>query len=452
MIHSAETEVSDHKQQQSIAERNLTTQAGIFEDEEVVALGEELDTATVFYGAAGTEQVDFRLAGQLRGSRRGAAVRADFTRRLQANEPAVSLASYDFSNEPNVLTLSFSNDAQRDEFTQMFDVYLLDNSFLSAADPLERIQVVEPLTQNVVLRGHEGLNYAEPSSEQMLLSAAPEVLEGLIDRYAETIVGGEDATNIELQMGETKIEGLESIRRTVRAMAVPEVQRPMFGEEARTADKVDDAAADPDERLTAAQWREHFARLGLPAKTNEGQASGANQSGADKDGRLAEGQDESGRVAGAAQGEQTGSDVSSDRSPGRAAAKEKTFQPKGEVRQEEQAAAAGEKDQGEVGLKKKRRARSAKGMRSDEIELFGGLDTSPPASDSADGGSRGRGGGGGGVRGGGGGDALKQLKRPGPLRPIGRASNLTFVLKLQTVPLPEMGPPAPRPESDDPEE
>ena len=81
------------------------------------------------------------------------------------------------------------------------------------------------------------------------------------------------------------------------------------------------------------------------------------------------------------------------------------------------------------------------------MKLFGGLDKSPPAPGSAEGGS---GGGGGESRGGGG-----MLKRPqslGPRRPTGRASNLTFVVKLQTVPIPEIGPPAPPPESDDPEE
>ena len=117
--------------------------------------------------------------------------RAGFTRGLQANEPAVLLASHDFSNEPNVLTLSFSNDAQRDEFAQKFEVYLEDNGFLSAADPRERIQVIDPLTQNVLLRGHPGLNYAEPSCDQILLNAAPELPEGLHHHYADTSAGTE---------------------------------------------------------------------------------------------------------------------------------------------------------------------------------------------------------------------------------------------------------------------
>ena len=163
-----------------------------------------------------------------------------------------------------MLTLSFASDAQRDEFSQDVDVYLADNGFLSAADPRERLLVIEPLIQNVVLHGRQGLNYSEPRSEQILLSASPVVLEDLIDRYAETTGGLEDPTKIELQIGEVKVEGLESTRSIVRAMAVPEERRRKLGEGSRAAEWVDDAAADADERRTAAQWREHFAQLGQP--------------------------------------------------------------------------------------------------------------------------------------------------------------------------------------------
>lgn len=322
-----------------------------------------------------------------------------------------------------MLTLSFSNDAQRDEFTQDFDAYLIDNGFLSAADPRERILVVEPLNQNVVLHGRQGLNYSEPYSEQILLSAAPQVLEGLIDRYAETTGGLEDTAKIELQMGEIKVEGLESTRSIVRALAVPEERRRMLGEASQAADWADDTAADADVRLSVAQWREHFAQLDKPTKAKEGQPAVAKKSGAEKDSELARSNDDSGQ-----------------------AADNKTSELKKAVPQEEQAAAAGARDQDEVRSKKqKRRARSAKGRRLDEIELFGDLDESPPASESAGSGSRGAG------------AIIKRPKSPGPSRPTGRAPNLTFVLKLQTVPpaksepILEMGPPAPPPESDDSE-
>ncbi len=443
MDQKAEMELAE-QQQQSIVQRDLTMQAGDL-DEEVVMLGANPENSTWFDGAAGTEQVNFDLAGQSREARLGGAAQPDFSRRLQANEPAVSLAFYHFSNEPNVLTLSFSSDAQRDEFSQDVDVYLADNGFLSAADPRERVLVVEPLIQNVVLHGLQGLNYAEPHSEQILLSASPEVLEGLIDRYAETTGGLEDTAKIELQMGEMKVEGLESTRRTVQALAVREEQRRVLGYESQTADRLDDAAADSDERLTAAQWRKHFARLGLPAKTKQGQAAVAKQSGADKDGGLARSEDESSKAAAGEQNEQAELKVSGDPSPALKSAGKKTSEPKEEIPHEEQAAGAGEKNQGEAGMmKKKRRARSAKGARSGEIELFGGMDEGPPASEPANGDSPGRGGRGGGI--------FEQLKDPGPSGPLGRASNLTFVLKLRTVPTLEMGPPAPSPETDDPEE
>ena len=456
MVQSAETTFTQ-QQQQSIVQHDLTGQAGDDEDEEVVALGIELDAVTGYFSASGAEPVDFGLAGQLRGSRRGGAVRADFAQRLRADEPAVSLAGYDFSNESNVLTLNFSSDTQRDEFTRKLEVYLVDNNFLSATDPLERIQVVEPLTQNVLLRGRQGLNYAEPRSEQILLNAAPEVLEGLIDRYAETTGDLEDTTNIKLQMGKMKVEGLESTRRIVRAMAVPEVQRLVLGEEARTADEVDDASADPDERLTAAQWREHFAQLELTAKTKDGQTAVAKQSGADKDAGLAQSEAESDKDAAGEQDERAELKGSDDPSPARRAGSKKAPEQTQEAREEAQATAAGEKDQGVAGVqKKKRRARSAKGMRADDVELFGGLDKSPPTSVSAEGGSRAGGGGRGGD--GGGGGLFERPDSPAPSRPIGRASSLTFVLKMQTVPpvkpepTPEMGPPAPPSESDDSKE
>ena len=464
MALSAEMTV-EQQQQQSIADDNLITLAGVDEDEEVVALGIELDAVTVYSPVPGTEQGYFDLAGQLRGSRRGGAVRADFTQRLRANEPAVSLARYDFSNESNVLTLNFSSDAQRDEFTQKLEVYLVDNSFLSATDPLERIQVVEPLTQNVLLRGRQGLNYTEPRSEQILLNAAPEVLEGLIDRYAETIDGLEDTTNIQLQMGKLKVEGLKWTRRTVQALAVPELQRRMLGKDEPAGDGVQETAADQNEQRTAEQWREHYARLGLAARMPVTPLSDTEERAEDESGSLEQSEGESAKAAAGEQNEQAELKDSGDPSPARPAGSKEAPEPTQEAREEAQAVAAGEKDQGGVGVqKKKRRARSAKGMRADDVELFGGLDKSPPTAVSVGGDSRGRrgggaGDGGGGDRGGGGGGGLfEKSKDPGPSKPIGRASNLTFVLKLQTVPpakpelTPEMGPPAPPSESDDSEE
>ncbi len=467
-VESAEMEHAK-QQQQSIVGLDLKMQADDLDDE-VVMLEAKLDTSWAFDDAAGTEQVDFGLAGQSREARLGGAAQPNFSQLLQANEPAGALAFYAFSNESNVLTLSFANDAQRDEFTQDVDAYLADNDFLSAADPRERVLVVEPLTQNVVLRGHQGLNYSEPRSAQMLLNASPKVLEGLIDRYAETTGGLEDTAKIELQMGEMRVEGLEEARRTIRELADLKEQRPGVGEGSQTANRADDTAADADGRLTASQWRAHFTQLRVPAKAEAGQAAFAKQGGAEKDGELAQDEDESDKVAGAVEGPQDGRAVSSDPLPARPSAGQEIRETKKEVRREEQAVAAGEKNQNEASVqKKKHRARSAKGRRAGEIELFGGGDETPPTSEQADEDTRGRGAGsggggreGGGGSGGGGGVALNQLKRPGPSRPIRRAPNLTFVLKLQTVPpatpkptpepIPEMGPPSPSPESDDSEE
>ena len=460
MVESAEMEDAK-QQQQSIVGLDLKMQAGEL-DEEVVMLEANLDTSTWFYGAADAEQVDFGLAGQLRGSRRGGAVRADFTQRLRANEPAVSLARYDFSNESNVLTLNFSSDAQRDEFTQKLEVYLMDNSFLSATDPLERIQVVEPLTQNVLLRGRQGLNYTEPRSEQILLNAAPEVLEGLIDRYAETIDGLEDTTNIQLQMGKLKVEGLKWTRRTVQALAVPELQRRMLGKDEPAGDGVQETAADQNEQRTAEQWREHYARLGLAARMPVTPLSDTEERAEDESGSLEQSEGESAKAAAGEQSEQAELKDSGDPSPARPAGSKEAPEPTQEAREEAQAVAAGKKDQGVVGVQKKtRRARSAKGMRADDVELFGGLDKSPPTAVSVGGDSRARRGGGAGNGGGGGrggGGIFGRPKNAAPSRLIGRASNLTFVLKLQTMPParpepePEMGPPAPPSESDDSEE
>ena len=203
MVESAEMQHA-RQQQQSIIGLDLKMQADDLDDE-VVMLEAKLEPSWAFDDAAGTEQIDFGLAGQSREARLGGAAQPNFSQLLQANEPAGALAFYAFSNESNSLTLSFANDAQRDEFTQDVEAYLAENSFLSAADPRERVLVVEPLTQNVVLRGHQGLNYSEPHSAQMLLNAPPKVLEGLIDRYAETTEGLEDTAKIELQMGEMRV-------------------------------------------------------------------------------------------------------------------------------------------------------------------------------------------------------------------------------------------------------
>ena len=434
--------------QRSIIQQDLFVQASVDDDEEITFLGADLDPSVVLFTTSGDEQVDFGLAGHLRGSRRRAANRAGFTRRLQANEPAVLLASHDFSNEPNVLTLSFSNDAQRDEFAQKFEVYLEDNGFLSAADPRERIQVIDPLTQNVLLRGHPGLNYAEPSCKQILLNAAPEVLEELIDHYAEAIDGMEATANIQLQMGELKVEGLKSTRRTIQALAVPELRRRVLDKDGRAKDTVPAKAADQNEQRTADQWQEHYVRLGLGARMPAAQLSDTEERAADEIGSLAQTEDESGLTAGTKHGKKAGPEVATDQSPAHEEAKEDTPTLKREADGKEQAVAAGQQDQREASVKsEKRQARSAKGMPAEKIELFGGLDKSPPAPGSAEGGS---GGGGGGGRGGGG--MLKRPQSPGPRRPTGRASNLTFVVKLQTMPIPEIGPPAPPPESDDPEE
>ncbi|MCH8965814.1 MAG: hypothetical protein IIB58_12680 [Planctomycetes bacterium] len=447
MVQSAGPAAAEQPQR-SIIQQDLLVQASVDDDEEITFLGADLDPSVVLFTTSGDEQVDFGLAGHLRGSRRRAANRAGFTRRLQANEPAVLLASHDFSNEPNVLTLSFSNDAQRDEFAQKFEVYLEDNGFLSAADPRERIQVIDPLTQNVLLRGHPGLNYAEPSCEQILLNAAPEVLEELIDHYAEAIDGMEATTNIQLQMGELKVEGLKSTRRTIQALAVPELRRRVLGKDGRAKDTVPAKAADQNEQRTADQWQEHYVRLGLAARMPAAQLSDTEERAADEIGSLAQTEDESGLTAGTKHGKNPGPEVATDQSPTHEAGKEDTPTLKRKADGEERAVAAGQQDQRVSGRKsKKRRAQSAEGGRADEMKLFGGLGESPPAPGSAEGGS---GGGGGGGRGGGG--MLKRPQSPGPRRPTGRASNLTFVVKLQTVPIPEIGPPAPPPESDDPEE
>jgi hypothetical protein len=435
-LHSAELETPEQQKQQSIADGDPITPVGGLDDE-VVMLGEKLDPSTMSYDTIGTEEVSFGLARQSSEARWGGAVPADFSRRLQANEPAASLAFHDFSHESNSLTLSFATDAQRDEFTQDIDGYLADNGFLSAADPRERIQVVEPLSQNVVLYGRQGLNYDEPRSEQVLLNADPAVLEDLIDRYAETTGQLEDPTTIELQIGETKVAGLESTRNSIRALALANEQQQELGEDGQTASDIIDTAADPNEQFTAAQWREHFAQLGLVAKAPQSQAAVPAQS-----------ENESGKVADDAEAGPDGPGLASGASPVRKADRGESSESKEDLQPGFQTATAGEQDQGEDGeTKKKRRARSARDARDDDIELFGGGDKDPPVSEPGGGSSRGRGSGDAGT--------VKQPKDLKPAQPARRPYNLTFVLKLRTVPrtetkpIPEMGPPAPSSESDD---
>ena len=406
--------------------------AGEFDEDQVVSLDSDWtadtpdDKVTYF---------DLGLARRLRPPPANGASTVSLAQQLMEGQSVEALVDYPFANESNALTFEFGSDAERERFVVGIDTYLAANSFLDVADTLQRRQVTQPDLQNVYLRGHAGVNYSELGSEQMLISAPAEVLEGLIDRYALTAGAALDKNSVQLQIGDVQVQGVEQARTAAQAIAMPQLRDRVLKSDGETNNQAGIVTyARADERSTQ-EWEYYYVQLGSVrrAQLAEVVSDDKEAPAVPADGLLAE------------RAEHAGAGFRRSETLGTAADHPRRFT--AEVREETPAATAdGEEpgavdaERGDAERKTRRRAprkgtgRGAEGAAPGTRRGGAGdpqamakkaAEIESPASKNL--------------------EQLRQLDGPAPAaRGRRRAGNLTFILKLQVAPPLELeGPPAP---------
>jgi len=213
-------------------------------------------------GDAGFGPAEFGLLRRLRVAPASLPIVANFIQQLEQGQSSEILAGFQFDGESNSLVLDFDNYQQREQFARGVDALLVSNSFLNVADPVARSQVADPEIQNVYLPGNAGINHTESDTTQILLRASVEVLEELLDEYTETMKYPIVTESVELKMGDILVAGVEDTRRTMKAMAVPQLRQKMLLDDQPKAEPSRSSAETPMVGRTVDEWKLYYDRIG----------------------------------------------------------------------------------------------------------------------------------------------------------------------------------------------
>ena len=144
---------------------------------------------------------------------------ADFNRKIRAGLGTESISTHAFANETVRLRVVARDEAERDAITDKLVAYLAGRRAADLAVAMTEESDRRALASSFYYRGAPGINYVEPSEQQVLVRASRHQLEGMMDELERHASATED---VALVAGPLSIHGLGRARTALYGLGEPE--------------------------------------------------------------------------------------------------------------------------------------------------------------------------------------------------------------------------------------
>jgi len=143
---------------------------------------------------------------------------ADFSRKIRAGLGTESVSTHAFANETVRLRVVARDDADRDTVTDKVVAYLAERRAADLAVAMTEGSDRTALASSFYYRGDPGINYVEPSEQQVLVRASRRELEGMMDELERYLPATD---SVALVAGPLSIHGLGRARTALYGLGEP---------------------------------------------------------------------------------------------------------------------------------------------------------------------------------------------------------------------------------------
>lgn len=143
---------------------------------------------------------------------------ADFSRKIRAGLGTESVSTHAFANETVRLRVVARDEADREAITDKIVAYLAERRAADLAVAMTEGSDRTALASSFYYRGDPGINYVEPSEQQVLVRASRRELEGMMDELERYLPATD---SVALVAGPLSIHGLGRARTALYGLGEP---------------------------------------------------------------------------------------------------------------------------------------------------------------------------------------------------------------------------------------